>query len=338
MVPVASPTERKPFLEWVLKAFPDTPKSRAKQWIAAGRVRVNGVVIRKPHQSILDPGPGLELLGRDSAPFADSATCLHRQVALVYFDSSLAIVNKGAGIISVPAPRRGISALSLVADFLAGRLKAQGGRAAKPLPAAWRRLHPLPVHRLDEYTSGLFCLALNPQARELLIQQLRDHSMRREYVAYVEGRLLTERGTWRNWLRMSADQRRQEVLSNSKGKAQSSEAVEATTHYEVITEYLVPTPQDCVSKLRLRLKTGYKHQIRVQAASAGFPLIGDRVYNPRYLEEANTGNRIEFARQALHSRLLQLEHPEQPGRRLSWTAELPKDLCELEARLRAGFK
>ena len=48
-------------LDWLLRKHPDTPKNRAKQWILAGRVSVNGVIIRKPHESLADPGDGLEL-------------------------------------------------------------------------------------------------------------------------------------------------------------------------------------------------------------------------------------------------------------------------------------
>jgi 23S rRNA pseudouridine1911/1915/1917 synthase len=331
--------EPKPLLEWVLQKFPDTPRSRAKQWITAGRVSVDGVVIRKPHEIISEPGSKLELLDRHSG----SLECgkpwqIHPRVSLVYLDSSLAIVNKGSGIISVPAPNADISALSVVADFLAGRLKPQNRQAEKPIPAAYRRLHPLPVHRLDEYTSGLFCIALNPAAREHLINQLREHTMRREYVAYVEGRSPNPKGTWRHWLQLSKDGLRQQLVTEKEekdAKVHGLRRVEAITHYEVIAEFPIPASHGCVTKLKLTLETGRKHQIRIQAAKSGLPLIGDRTYNPRYHNQAEAGDRLDFPRQALHAQALGLEHPEQSAKRLSWTAELPKDLRELEARLRS---
>ena len=338
MLGTSGKTEPKRLLDWVLEKFPDTPKSRAKQWILAGRVRVDGVVIRKPHQLISEPATKLELLDRHTASIeCGVAWQIHPRVALVYLDSSLGIINKSSGIISVPAPNRGISALSVVTDFLAGRLKPQRGGSGKDLPAAYRRLHPLPVHRLDEFTSGLFCLALNPAARQHLIGQLRQHTMRREYVAYAEGRSPVAKGTWRHWLHLSKDEQRQEVLSASQAKARRLGAVEATTHYEVTAEYPVTTSQRWVTKLRLRLETGCKHQIRIQAASSGLPLIGDRKYNPTYRRQPIQGDRIEFPRQALHAVRLELEHPEQPGNRVSWTAALPKDLGALEASLQLGF-
>src|ERR1039457_4138017 len=140
-----------PLLDWLLRKHPDTPKSRAKQWILAGRVSVNGVVIRMPHQTIADPGDTLELHGRHATTLAcGSGWQIHPRVSLLYLDSALAIVNKGPGIISVPSAKDELSALSILADFLAGKLKAQQrGVAGKSLPPAYRRLQLLPVHRLD---------------------------------------------------------------------------------------------------------------------------------------------------------------------------------------------
>jgi 23S rRNA-/tRNA-specific pseudouridylate synthase len=88
--------------------------------------------------------------------------------------------------------------------------------------------------------------------------------------------------------------------------------------------------------LRLWLETGRKHQIRVQAANAGLPLVGDRTYNPGLRGPDPTNTRIDFPRQALHAETLTLEHPDQPGAHMTWTAELPKDLRQLETALRSG--
>ena len=59
-----------PLLHWLLRKHPDTPKTRAKQWITAGRVSVDGMIIRKPHQIIPDPGDRLELLDRHATTLA----------------------------------------------------------------------------------------------------------------------------------------------------------------------------------------------------------------------------------------------------------------------------
>ena len=122
----------------------------------------------------------LELLDRRaSAIELGSGWAIHPRVTLLHLDGALAVVNKGAGLISVPAPDAEISALSIVADFLAGRLKPRNWRiTAKAVPAAWRRLDPLPVHRLDQYTTGAFCVALTQSARAHLIEQLKTQIFR----------------------------------------------------------------------------------------------------------------------------------------------------------------
>lgn len=330
-------TKTGPLLDWLLRKHPDTPKNRAKQWILAGRVSVNGVVIRKPHQTIADPGDTLELGDRHATTLAcGSGWQIHPRVSLLYLDSAFAIVNKGPGLISVPAPNCNLSALSILADFLVGKLKAKDrGGAGKSLPPPYRRLQPLPVHRLDQYTSGVFCIATSPSARHHLIEQLKAHTMKRDYVAFVEGRSSTPKGTWRQWLQLSKDELRQQVLSETQARAHGSEAQEAITHYEVIAEYPL-AGKGFVTKLRLRLETGRKHQIRVQAANAGLPLIGDRAYNPAYRGEDDAKTPIDFARQALHAEVLSLEHPDQPGSRMTWIAELPKDLRQLDTELRSS--
>ncbi|MBM3839312.1 MAG: RluA family pseudouridine synthase [Verrucomicrobia bacterium] len=324
-----------PLLDWVLRKHPDTPKGRAKQWILAGRVSVNGVVLRKPHQTIPDPGDALELLDRSVTTLAcASGWKIHPRVSLLYLDTSFAIVNKGPGLISVPAPNCGISALSILADFLAGKLKAQDrGVAGRSLPTAFRRLKPLPVHRLDQYTSGAFCMATSVAARRHLIEQLKARTMKREYVAWVEGRSSASRGTWRHWLLLSKDELHQRVLLEAPAKAAGADASEAITHYEVIAEYPLAGGKGFVTKLRLRLETGRKHQIRAQAAHAGLPLIGDRTYHPAYRGQDRVKPLIDFPRQALHAEILELEHPEKPGQCMAWTAELPKDLRQLQNAL-----
>jgi 23S rRNA pseudouridine1911/1915/1917 synthase len=326
-----------PLLDWLLQKHPDTPKSRAKQWILAGRVSVNGVVIRKPHQAIADPGETLELGDRHATSLAcGSGWRIHPRVSLLHLDSAFAIVNKGPGLISVPAPNCNLSALSILADFLVGKLKARDrGDAGKSLPPAYRRLQPLPVHRLDQYTSGVFSIAMSPAARHHLIEQLKAHAMKREYVAFVEGRPNTTQGTWRQWLQLSKDELRQQVVSETQARAHGSEVQEAITHFEVIAEYPLAAGKGYVTKLRLRLETGRKHQIRVQAAHAGLPLIGDRTYNPAYFDQDPANTPIDFPRQALHAEVLSLEHPDQPGSRMTWTADLPKDLRQLDIALRA---
>jgi 23S rRNA pseudouridine1911/1915/1917 synthase len=281
-----------------------------------------------------EPKDGLELLGREAVALeCGSGWQIHPRVELLYLDTAVAVVNKGPGIISVPAPGCDLSALSVLGDFLSGKLRPSAKSRTK-VPQVFQKLRPLPVHRLDQYTSGVFCMAMNPEARAILIEQLKEHQIQREYIAFAEGRAKESRGTWRNWVQLSEDELEQRIAAEPKDG--ESKAQEAVTHFEVLGEYSLRGGQGFVTKLRLRLETGRKHQIRVQAAHAGLPLIGDRMYHPRYREPGRGEVPIEFSRQALHAERLSLEHPERGGRRMSWRAEMPKDLRELERRIMDG--
>jgi 23S rRNA pseudouridine1911/1915/1917 synthase len=327
-------------LEWLLQQHPDTPRKRAKQWITTGRVSVNGVVIRQPNQAMPDPHDTLEMQGRRCTSVTmEREWRIHARLGLLYIDASLAVVNKGAGLLSVPAPHSDLSALSVLSDFLAGRLRAIGGATARRrLPPSFVHFTPQPVHRLDQFTTGVLCLAMNPTARARLIEQFQTHHASRQYVAFVDGRPKTPRGTWRHWLRFDDDNLRQHVLSEREAKDAGDDAQESVTHYEVIEEFAISGRGRLVSKVRFNLETGRTHQIRAQAAHEGLPLIGDRTYHPLYhaAKQDRAVVPIEFARQALHAETLELDHPDKPGTRMTWTAALPKDLLQLEAALRAG--
>ena len=330
----------RPLLDWLLEKHPDTPKKRAKQWITAGRVSVNGVIIRRPNQPISDPQDALELQGRRCTSVTlEQEWRIHARLGLLYIDASLAVVNKGAGLLSVPAPYSDLSALSVLDDFLAGRLRAIGGATAQHrLPPSFLHLTPQPVHRLDQFTTGVLCLAMNPTARVRLIEQFQTHRASRQYVAFVDGRPKTPRGTWRHWLRFDDDNLRQHVLSERAARGAGDDAQESVTHYEVIEEFTIRQTGRIISKMKFTLETGRTHQIRVQAAHEGLPLIGDRTYHPLYhgAKQDRAVVPIAFTRQALHAEVLSLEHPDRPGTRMTWTAALPKDLQQLEAVLRAG--
>ena len=315
-------------LDLVLAKFPDTPRKRAKEWILAGRFSIAGTVLRKPNQLVPDSAGPLELQGRRLGTLAlDEEWRIHPRLSLIYLDTSLAIVNKGAGLLSVPAPITDVSALSILTDFLAGKLR---GLERRHLPAAFRQLEPLPVHRLDQFTTGVLCLALNPSARAALIEQFAAHTASRQYVAFVDGRPKTPQGTWRHWLRFDDETLRQHVAAQP-----GADALESITHYEVLDEFVLGKTGRVISKLRFKLETGRTHQIRAQAASVGLPLIGDRTYHPLY--HASKRERavvpIECERQALHAEILELAHPV-TGQRRQWSVPIPADLQQLERALR----
>jgi len=325
-------TNPRTLLDLLLEKFPDTPRKRAKEWILAGRVSVAGTVIRKPNQRLPDPSGTLELQGhRLAALVLDKEWRIHPRLSVLYLDPSLAIVNKGAGLLSVPAPITDLSALSILTDFLAGKLRGLGHRTAeRRLPAAFRQLEPLPVHRLDQFTTGVLCLAMNPAARAALIEQFSAHTASRQYVAFVDGRPRTPRGTWRHWLRFDDETLRQHISSHPGG----ADALESITHYEVLHEFTLRPTRHVITKMRFKLETGRTHQIRAQAAHERLPLIGDRTYHPLYHPSKRNRAHVPIAceRQALHAEELELAHPVS-GQRMKWSAPLPADLQQLERTL-----
>ncbi|MCS7048702.1 MAG: RluA family pseudouridine synthase [Verrucomicrobiae bacterium] len=296
-------------VELVQRRFPDSPRTRIKKWIEQGRVRVNGVVIRQASAEVVESAE-VELAPRHELAWTPRPPRrIHSHLSVLYLDRDLAVVNKAAGLLAVPAPGQPQSALRVFGAWLAG----------DESPPMFRRLRPMPVHRLDQYTSGVLCFAMNPTARAHLIDQFAKHTVGRTYLAFVEGQPAAMRGTWRHLVRFDEDKMRQRVVGQVGEAPRRAGTVEAITHYEVVEQF------GPVTKLRLRLETGRTHQIRVQAAQEGLPLLGDRRYHPR-----GGGDWIE--RQALHAESLELTHPA-TQQRVTWRAPMPADLVELERRL-----
>ena len=122
-----------------------------------------------------------------------------------------------------------------------------------------------PVHRLDKSVSGLMVYARTPQAAAELSRQMREGEFRKEYVALVHG-TPPEEGAWTDLL--FRDSRANKVYVVKRTRKGVREARLSFTRLRAGAESLV----------RIRLETGRSHQIRVQFASRGYPLVGDRRY------------------------------------------------------------
>ncbi|MCC5834009.1 MAG: RluA family pseudouridine synthase, partial [Opitutales bacterium] len=316
----------KPLLDWAMLLCPDSPRKRIKEWIVAGRFYLDGEPVTQAGLRLTDPGERLSFGKPDSAVSAWAhRKRIHSKLTLLYLDESLAIVDKAAGVLSVPAEgsARDASALEILADHLND---PEGNALRKQIFGNQTVIQPLPVHRLDQYTSGLFCIAMNLEARRNLIEQLRAHELIREYLAFVDGIPNPSEGTWKHHLEM--DERGYQQQLRPKPGPNTSEVV---THYRVEHSY----PRKRVTQLRLRLETGLKHQIRIQAAAEGLALIGDRSYHGATLQLLARGkSKLPFHlnRQALHAAALRLRHPKN-GTELHFESPLPRDLADLEKRL-----
>ncbi len=320
------PEDEKTLLEWAVRLCPDSPRKRIKEWIVNGRFYLNGKVVIQAGRRMPDPGEALVLGQPDSATASwVNRRRIHPKVTVLYLDSSLAIVDKGAGLLSVPMEGyKAKSALEILGDYLND---PKGEPLRRRLFGSPAPVRPLPGHRLDQYTSGLLCLALNPDARSVLIEQLRRHELLREYLAFADGTCHEPSGIWRHYLKLDNKDYHQSL--HEKPVEGSTEAV---THYSVEKTF----PVNRVTKLRIRLETGLKHQIRIQAAAAGLPLIGDRLYHAATaaaLKRKGATLPYGFRRQALHAATIGLKHPES-GKILRFESNPPLDMARLQERLR----
>ena len=124
------------------------------------------------------------------------------------------------------------------------------------------------VHRLDRVVSGLMVLARNAKAASELSRQIRDGEFEKEYLAVVHGCPADEQGTLRD------------LLGRDKARKMTFVAPEpAKGVQEAILHYQLRNEAEGLAKVRIRLETGRTHQIRVQFASRGMPLVGERKYS-----------------------------------------------------------
>ena len=242
------------------------------------------------------PGSARRRWGRGAA--ADS------RLQIVYEDPALVVVNKPAGLLTVPLPRRGDE--DSVEEQLAAHLRTRGKR------------RPLVVHRIDRDTSGLVVFATRPDAQHRLKDQFKRHEAERVYLAVVYGHPAPASGTWRD--RLVWDQA---ALIQKETHPRDPRGKDAVSEYRVIESFRE------ASLIEVRLKTGKRNQIRLQARLRGHTLVGEQ----RYIYGPDALRAIDFPRQALHAHRLAFRHPA-GDQRLSFEAPLPTDMVELVIQLR----
>ena len=223
---------------------------------------------------------------------------------IVFEDDALIVVDKPAGVLAVPLERK--RQAPSVFDQLVSRFRSHGKRK------------PLTVHRIDRDTSGLVVFASQAAAQASLKDQFKRQAVERVYRAVVYGHPDPSSGTWRD--RLVWDQR---ALIQKETHPRDPRGKEAVCRYEVLERFRTS------SLIEVRLHTGKRNQIRLQARLRGHTLVGERryVYGPDQLRP------IEFGRQALHAYRLEFAHPVS-GEALRFEAPMPADLTALITRLR----
>ena len=225
---------------------------------------------------------------------------------VVYEDADIIVINKPAGMVVHPAP--GHERGTLVSALL-----YHCGDTLSSINGVTR---PGIVHRIDRDTTGLIAAAKCDDAHLSLSEQLKDHTMRREYEAIVVGRLPEERGTVDRPIARHPSDRKKMAIARP-GDASAREAV---THYETLSF------ANGFTLAAMRLETGRTHQIRVHMASIGHPVLGDPVYG-------GDGTVFEkhhpslFTGQMLHARRLTLIHPS-TKQEMTFEAPLPENFAK----------
>jgi 23S rRNA pseudouridine1911/1915/1917 synthase len=297
---VAAEEEGKTLAALVRRQLGEIPWSEARRLCREGRVSVDD-------QPALDPALRLTAGRRVQVDSSETGRkTLPRAGSILYEDRHLVVVDKPAGMSSVPYERgeRGTAV-----DLVRGLWRRRG----RPRRALFV------VHRIDKETSGLLLFAKTRSAERALGLQFRAHAVRRTYLCVahgavkagrIESRLVTDRG----------DGLRGSTRRPGQGKR-------AVTHLEVMERLSGAT------LCRARLETGKTHQIRIHLAEAGHPLVGERVYIRDFIRNRNRA--IESARLLLHAATLSFLHP-LTGAAVDLASPLPADfLTELE-RLRPG--
>jgi 23S rRNA pseudouridine1911/1915/1917 synthase len=286
-------------------------RRRAEEWIARGKVYVNGRAAEAAHGAHrVSAGQhvGVWMDRPGSSKSADrSLRDARHLLRVLHEDDAIVVVDKPPGVLVEPLPGREgeePTVLNLLADYYRHAPRARS----------------YVVHRIDRDTSGLVLFARTPAAATGLKAQFRQRTPERVYLAVVLGRPMPTSGSWRDrlaWDRSSLRQR--------KGHGTDSRARDAEASYKVTERFAD------AALLEVQLITGKRNQIRVQAATRGHPLLGERQY--RFSAPPEPPALPHIDRQALHAWKLGFIHPT-AGRRVTYIAPLPDDFTALLAALR----
>ena len=282
------------YLSVVLK---DRSRSYLQGIIERGNVKVNKKNVKSNHKLKTLDEITMEL------PILSDIKIEAEKINLdiLYEDNDILVVNKPKGMVVHPA----------VGNFT-GTLVNALLYHCKSLSSINGSLRPGIVHRIDKDTTGILVVAKNDEAHVILAEQLKAHTMKREYYVLVEGILSKERGTIDKPLgRNKNDRLKISIVEGGKN---------AVTHFEVIEKFNSTTLVKCV------LETGRTHQIRVHMASIGYPVVGDETYGfkkPKY----------KIQGQMLHAKVLGFIHPK-TKEYVEFISELPANFQELLTKLR----
>ena len=269
----------------------DITRTSAQRLIEDGNILVNGKNAKVSYKiqendkiSVEIPEPKQIELKAQNIP-----------IEIIYEDSDIIVVNKPKGMVVHPANGNPDGTLvNAIMAICKDSLSGIGGE-----------IRPGIVHRIDKDTSGLLIVAKNDNAHVKMSEQIKNHEVKKTYIALVRGVFKENEATIDTPIgRSTSDRKKMAVNKNGKN---------AITHIKVLKRF------DKYTLLQVNIETGRTHQIRVHLSHIGYPIVGDYTYS-------NGKNEFDVIGQCLHAQKLEFKHP-----------ITQKDMC-LEAELPQYFK
>jgi len=288
----------------LVEALPTLTRGAVQRLIEEGAVTVNG----KPSKPAYKTRVGDTVVVHLPLPAPTQAQAETILLDILYEDADVIVINKPAGMVVHPAA--GHDSGTLVNAVLAH---------CPDLRGVGEEMRSGIVHRLDKDTSGLILIAKTEVAREHLQKQFKGRSVRKVYVALVEGHLSPPLGVIDVPIGRDKDQRKRMGVAHD-GRP-------SRTAYKALEFFSVE--QRPYTLVEVRPQTGRTHQIRVHLAWMKFPIAGDTVYGRRRKTQ------LPLARQFLHAQSLTFCLPSD-GREVTFTTPLPPDLAHVLEMLRMG--
>ncbi len=291
----------------IAELFADFSRSRLKEWLLEGKVKVDGEVVTKPRTKVMG---GEEICLQAELEDEERWEAQDIPLDIVYEDDDIIVINKPRDFVVHPG---------------AG---TPDGTVLNALLHHYPDIAEVPragiVHRLDKDTTGLMVVAKTVPSQTRLVRALQKRRITREYEAIAIGRMTAGGKVEQPIGRHST--KRTLMATTPTGKP-------AVTHYRVAEHFREHT------RIRLRLETGRTHQIRVHMAYLQHPLLGDIAYGgrariPNGASQEVTDAIRSFDRQALHAVMLRFVHPV-TGEEMEFHAPVPNDMVVMTELLRA---
>jgi len=231
--------------QWLVQKYPAAKRQTLRSMVQEGRVSING----RPAKTVKEAVGESDKVLVGKKPERERASIA--PLRIVHEDEDVLVVNKPPGLLTSTTVReRRATAIEIVRNYLADRQpRARAGI----------------VHRLDRDAAGLLVFSKNNQAHQSLKRQFFEHTVLREYLAVVHGKVSPPKGRIESKLVELKDGSMRDTLAPGRGQT-------AVTEYEVVKQ------GEKIALVRVRLQTGRKHQIRAHFAQRKNPVVGDSMY------------------------------------------------------------